>query len=396
MNQLHELFQNHFGDPSSTFFVRAPGRVNLIGEHVDYNNGFVLPIATPMSTRLRIRPRHDRQVQIYSSNFQTRLSFSLDHLEKQDSWLDYVIGVARELASESVPLHGFEGVLESDVPTASGLSSSAALEVSAALAFTHLAQQPMAAADVALLCQRAENRFIGVNCGIMDQMAVAACQENHALLLDCRSLETQQIPFALQEHSIVVTDSGAPRELAASAYNQRRLQCEEGLSILQKFLPHAESLRDITLTEYFQYESQIPELTRKRVRHVISEVERTECAAKLLKNNDLVRFGDCMNASHESLRNDYEVSSNELDWLVHWSRTHDGVLGARLTGAGFGGCTVTLIKSSEVADFIERLPTEYSAATGRSARCWVCMAAPGASVSELNPKKLISSETRKI
>jgi galactokinase len=380
MSQLQELFEQEFDTTGETFFVRAPGRVNLIGEHVDYNDGFVLPIATPMSTRLRVRARADRTVELFSANFNERQSFSLDDLKKQDSWIDYVAGVARELASEAVPLHGFEGVIESDVPTASGLSSSAAIEVGAALVFTHLAQQPMAPADIALLCQRAENRFIGVNCGIMDQMAVAACKENHALLLDCRSLETEQVPFKLEESSVVVTDSGAPRELASSAYNERRAECEQGLQLLQKNLPHAESLRDVSPEEFARYESELPEIVGKRVRHVVSEIERTLQATEYLKHNDLPAFGNCMNESHDSLRDDYAVSSTELDWLVNWSRARTGVLGSRLTGAGFGGCTVTLIANSDVENFVAALPDEYFAALGRKARCWVCVAAPGAQV----------------
>lgn len=380
MNSLQELFESQFGNSGDSFFVRAPGRVNLIGEHVDYNDGFVLPIATTMSTRLRVRPRADRIVELFSSNFNERLGFSLDDMKKGDTWMDYIIGVARELASEAVPLHGFEGVLESDVPTASGLSSSAALEVGAALAFTHLASQPMAPSDIARLCQRAENRFIGVNCGIMDQMAVAACQKNHALLLDCRSLETEQVPFELDEYSLVVTDSGAPRELAASAYNERRAQCEEGLKLLQEKLPHLESLRDISPEEFARYESELPTVVQKRVRHVVSEIARTLQATEYLKRNDLAAFGTCMNTSHDSLRDDYEVSSDELDWLVNWSRAREGVLGSRLTGAGFGGCTVTLIANSEVENFVANLPHEYSSATSRTARCWVCTAQDGARV----------------
>ena len=197
VNELQSLFSTHFGDADNTFSIRAPGRVNLIGEHVDYNDGFVLPIATPMSTQFLLRARKDRIVKLFSDNLQTERSFSLNAIEKQGNWIDYVQGVARELASAQVPLHGFEGVLQSDIPTASGLSSSAAIEVGAALAWLHLACQPMTPVNIALLCQRAENKFIGVNCGIMDQMAVAACREDHALLLDCRSLEAQQIPFQL-------------------------------------------------------------------------------------------------------------------------------------------------------------------------------------------------------
>jgi galactokinase len=215
MNDLQELFAQHFGQSENAFAVRAPGRANLIGGHVDYNDGFVMPIATPMSIRLMVRPREDRTVELYSANFQTHFSFSLDDIEKSHNWLDYVKGVARELASAQVPLHGFEGVILSDVPAASGLSSSAALEVGATLAFLHLARQPMPAADIALLCQRAENKFVGVNCGIMDQMAVAACEKDHALLLDCRSLETEQIPFALKNHGL----QRAPRAVRSRTGN---------------------------------------------------------------------------------------------------------------------------------------------------------------------------------
>lgn len=381
MNELQSLFSTHFGEPEPSFSVRAPGRVNLIGEHVDYNDGFVLPIATPMSTQFLLRPREDRMVELYSSNFQTRFSFSLDAMEKQDNWIDYVQGVARELGSAQVPLHGFEGVLCSDVPTASGLSSSAAIEVGAALAFLHLASQPMTPADIALLCQRAENKFIGVNCGIMDQMAVAACHADHALLLDCRSLDATQIPFKLKNHAIVVTDSGAPRELAASAYNERRAECEAGLEILQKDLPHAESLRDISLEEYSRSKDKLPEIIQRRVHHVVSEIARTLLATEYLQVEDWAGFGECMNLSHNSLRDDYEVSSCDLDWLVDWSRAQPGVLGARVTGAGFGGCTITLIENAHVENFIAQLPSEYSAGTGRTARSWVCTASSGASIS---------------
>jgi galactokinase len=380
MNDLQELFAQQFGEDENTFAVRAPGRANLMGGHVDYNHGFVLPIAVPMSIRLMVRSRGDRVVELYSANFETRFSFSLDDIEKSHNWLDYVKGVARELASAQVPLHGFEGVILSDVPAASGLSSSAALEVGAALAFLHLAEQPMHAADIALLCQRAENKFVGVNCGIMDQMAVAACEKDHALLLDCRSLETEQIPFALKSHAVVIVDSGVPRELAASAYNERRAQCEAGLEILQKHLPPIEALRDVSLDEYSRFKDELPTVIQKRVRHVITEIARTQKAAEFLKAGDYAGFGDCINASHDSLRDDYEVSNSQLDWLVNWSRSQAGVLGARLTGAGFGGCIIALVENAALEDYLQNLPPEYSRATGKTARCWPCTAAAGARI----------------
>lgn len=379
---INELFTQQFGDDTNAFLIRSPGRVNLIGEHVDYNDGFVLPIAVPLEITLKVRPRADRRVELYAANFDERRSFSLDHLTHQHNWIDYVQGVAHELAGASVPLHGFEGVVISDVPVASGLSSSAAIEVAAALAFAHLAEQPLAPVDIAKLCQKAENNFVGVNCGIMDQMAVAACRADHALLLDCRDYSTRQVPFRLKNHSIIVTDSAAPRELASSAYNERRAQCEEGLAQLQKKLPHVMSLRDVTTEELKKYGDDLDPIVRKRVQHVVDEIARTTYACENLENDNLEVFGECMNGSHKSLSELYEVSSAELDWLTDWARQQPGVLGSRLTGAGFGGCTVTLLENSSVDDFQKNLPREYKAAMNRDARCWVCVAVEGAQVME--------------
>ncbi|HVF09218.1 MAG TPA: galactokinase [Abditibacteriaceae bacterium] len=389
---MQRLFSTHFGSAGTadagagdgTFGVRAPGRVNLIGEHVDYNDGFVLPIAISLETRLMVRPRADRNVELYSANFEERIRFSLDHMERQGNWMDYVQGVARELAGASVPLHGFEGVVSSDVPVASGLSSSAAIEVAAALTFTHLAQQPMAPTDLARICQKAENNFVGVNCGIMDQMAVAACHADHALLIDCRTLDHSQVPLRLSDHVLIVTDSGAPRELASSAYNERRAQCEQGLEILRQKLPHLSSLRDVTSEDLARYGDALPAIVLQRVRHVVEEIARTLLAVEHLRRDDFAAFGKYMRESHESLAKLYEVSSAELDWLVNWAMAQPGVLGSRLTGAGFGGCTVTLIKRQNAEDFIARLPDEYKQAMEREARCWICKAEEGAQVLDLD------------
>lgn len=367
-------------DQNGNFTVRAPGRVNLIGEHVDYNDGFVLPMAISLETILRIRPRQDRTVSLYAVNFDEERSFELDNIEKQETWIDYIQGVAVELEKAGIPLQGFEGTIESTIPMASGLSSSAAIEVAAALAFTHLAGTPLPAPETALLCQRAENGFIGVNSGIMDQMAVAACRADHALLIDCRSLELKQVPFQLKDHVIVVTDSGAPRELASSAYNERRAQCEEGLAILQRELSQAKSLRDVTPADLEAHAEKLPPVVEKRVRHVVEEIARTEAAVASLQAGDLAAFGAAMSASHESLAKLYEVSSAELDWLTAWAREQPGVLGSRLTGAGFGGCIVTLIEKSAAETFIAQLPSAYRDAMGRDARSWICGAEPGARV----------------
>ena len=381
MKTINATFQTHFGDDARAFTVVAPGRVNLIGEHVDYNAGLVLPIAISRRTLLRVRPRDDRRVVLHAAQFDETREFSLEKIAHQNAWIDYVQGVAAQL-EKRFSLRGFEGVIESDVPMASGLSSSAALEVGAALAFLKAGEYSLAPREIALLCQKAENGFIGVNSGIMDQMAVAACEKNHALLLDCRSLETQQIPFLLhaenREYSLIVTDSGAPRELAGSAYNERRAQCEAGLKILREKLPHIETLRDVSPEELSHHETVLPDVVRKRVRHVVEEIARTKSAVESLRRGDLAAFGARMNESHDSLRDLYEVSSRELDWLVNWARHQEGVLGSRLTGAGFGGCNVTLLEKSAAENFMAELPEKYRAATGRNAHCFQCRAEAGA------------------
>jgi galactokinase len=335
-------------------------------------------MAIPLSLFLRVRPRGDRIVRLYAASFKEQHEFSLDSIKGQGNWIDYIQGVAHELAGASVPLHGFEGVITSEVPVASGLSSSAAIEVAAGLALLHLADQPMSASDLALLCQRAENRFMGVQSGIMDQMAVAACHRDHALLLDCRSLEHEHVPLQLCDHAIVVTDSAAPRELAASAYNERRAQCEEGVKLLQEQLPHVMALRDVTPGELSPLADVLPPIVRRRVHHVVDEIARTQRAVAQLRQHDLEGFGRSMYDSHVSLRDLYEVSSAELDWLVAWAMKCPGVLGSRMTGAGFGGCIVTLLKNSAVDVFLRELPHAYKAAHKRDARSWVCTAEEGA------------------
>ncbi len=364
------------------FLVRSPGRVNLIGEHVDYNDGFVLPMAIPLQTEMAIRARNDTKVRLYSPIFDAWGEFDLQSIQKTGTWIDYAQGVAFILARHGVELRGFEGVITSNIPLASGLSSSASFEVGVALAFLHLAGAHHSPVEIAVLCQQSENEFIGVNSGIMDQMAVAACIKGHALLLDCRSLEIEQVPIQLENHVFVITDSAAPRELASSAYNQRRAECEQGLAILQNLEIPAHSLRDITPLQLAAHGSDLPELVLKRVRHVVEEIGRTKLAVSELKHGDLAAFGRRMNESHDSLRHLYEVSSAELDFLTDFARTQPGVLGSRMTGAGFGGCTVTLIEKNRAETFIEQQIAAYGHATGRHARAWICDATPGASVSE--------------
>ena len=381
-SNINDIFTQRFGDDINAFTVRAPGRVNLIGEHVDYNGGLVLPMALSLQFTLRVRPRADNVVKLYAREFDDEQSFALDNMQKRGEWIDYVMGVADELQKANINLRGWEGVIESTIPIASGLSSSAAIEVGSCLAFLEIIEYSMSRAEIALLCQRAENNFMGVNCGIMDQMAVAACEKDHALLLDCRDLSMRQVPFVLREYSIVVTDSGAPRELASSAYNERRAQCEEGLAILQQFDSKLQTLRDVSPDFLEEHAMDLSGVVYQRVKHVVGEIARTLEAVRVLEDGDLARFGELMNQSHHSLRDEYSVSSMELDTLTDWARHQDGVLGSRMTGAGFGGCTVTLVAKANVEDFMRDQPIEYSKQTGRSARCWECTAEQGAQVLE--------------
>ena len=381
-SNINDIFTQRFGDDINAFTVRAPGRVNLIGEHVDYNGGLVLPMALSLQFTLRVRPRADNVVKLYAREFDDEQSFALDNMQKRGEWIDYVMGVADELQKANINLRGWEGVIESTIPIASGLSSSAAIEVGSCLAFLEIIEYSMSRAEIALLCQRAENNFMGVNCGIMDQMAVAACEKDHALLLDCRDLSMRQVPFVLREYSIVVTDSGAPRELASSAYNERRAQCEEGLAILQQFDSKLQTLRDVSPDFLEEHAMDLSGVVYQRVKHVVGEIARTLEAVRVLEDGDLARFGELMNQSHHSLRDEYSVSSMELDTLTDWARHQDGVLGSRMTGAGFGGCTVTLVAKANVEDFMRHQPIEYSKQTGRSARCWECTAEQGAQVLE--------------
>ncbi len=377
---LTQQFRDQYDGAQPTFGVRSPGRVNLIGEHIDYNDGFVLPMAIPLQTEMALRPRDDGKVVLHSPLFKESREFRLANCVKQGNWIDYVQAVASEMEATGIATHGFEGIVMSNVPLASGLSSSASFEVAVALAFLHLANVQKSPSEIALLCQRAENRFIGVNCGIMDQMAVAACTADHALLLDCRDLSMRQVPFKLRDHAIVITDSGAPRELASSAYNERRAQCEEGLRIMQKQVPNAKSLRDVSLDELDEIGGEMSSVVRRRLEHVIGEIERTQLAVAALERGDLETFGQQMNMSHASLRDDYEVSSAELDFLTDWARRQPGVLGSRMTGAGFGGCTVTLIEKSRSDAFIRGQINAYGEAMNRPARAWICEAVNGAEV----------------
>ncbi len=355
--------------------VRAPGRVNLIGEHTDYNQGFVLPMAIDCDVRIAAHARSDRAVRLYSVDFDQCDTFDLSDVSRLDTgstWANYVRGVADVLQREGYALRGLDAVIEGNVPIGAGLSSSAALELASVTAFRLLNGLLVSPVHAALLCQRAESEFVGVRCGIMDQFISSLGRAGHALLIDCRSLEHSLVPL-LPDATVVVVDSAVCRGLIESAYNERRAQCEEAARRLG-----VPALRDLSVHELATCLDGLPPAVARRSQHVVSENQRVLDSVAALRSGDTTALGALLNASHASLRDLFEVSTPELDTLVGIEQSAPGCLGARLTGAGFGGCTVALVWNHAVEAFKEAVRTEYQARTGNAPRFYVCKAADGA------------------
>ena len=375
-----KAFREAFGGEPE-LISRAPGRVNLIGEHTDYNEGFVLPVAVDRAVWVALRRREDRRARVYSANFGQWTEFDVDSPRKDPSvpWADYPKGVVSELRSSK--LGGFDMAIWGDVPLGAGLSSSAAIEVSVAFGLASLFGMEVNGKEMALLCQRAENRFVGVQCGIMDQFVAVLGKRGHALFLDCRDLVYEHVPIS-EGVSVVVCNSGVSRELASSAYNERRAQCEEAVRRLREALPEIGALRDVSPEEFEAYKHLLPEPIGRRARHVVYENMRVLSSLELLRRGDLKGFGRLMYESHRSLKEDYEVSGPELDLLVELASSVEGTLGARLTGAGFGGCTVNLVEREAVRTFEEFVGREYEARTGIRLEVYVCEVSDGAKLEE--------------
>jgi len=343
--ELIEEFERSFGQHPRLF--SAPGRVNLIGEHTDYNEGFVLPMAIDRRTYVAGLARDDRRVRVRSLNIQQEALFDLDQPgpKRRGSWLDYVEGTAQSLLARGFALHGADLLLWSEVPAGAGLSASAALEMAVGYALCRLAGhgEPDGVA-LALAGQAAEHEYVGTRCGIMDQYISALGRMDAALLIDCRTLEPQVVPLNLGTACFLICDTHVKHDLATSAYNERRAQCESALQHLAQFQPGLRSLRDVTFKLFLEQGHTLPELLHRRCRHVLSENRRTLAAALALQEGLLTDFGQLMAESHQSLRDDYEVSCDELDQAVSIATAQPGVYGARMTGGGFGGCTVTLLE----------------------------------------------------
>ena len=370
-------FRERYGEPRGIY--RAPGRVNLIGEHTDYNDGLVMPAALAFYTYVAAGVRSDDKLNVYSIDFREARDFDFAALVPGPTghWSDYVRGVAAVLRKRNISIEGANLVVKGAVPIGAGLSSSAAIEVATAYALLGVSGIALGRLEIASICQQAEHEYAGTKCGIMDQFISCFGVANHALMLDCRSLDFQSLAIP-ESVRIVICNTMVRHELAAGEYNRRRADCEAGVAFLRQQLPEIKALRDVSLAQLDEYGTAMPDTVHRCCHHVISENARVLEAADALKQDDLERFGRLMAESHASLRDDYEVSCAELDLMVELARKCRGVYGARMTGGGFGGCTVNLVDADAVTEFQVGVAQGYQRATGRLPEIYVCSAADGA------------------
>lgn len=375
--QLKTRFSDMFGGTARVF--RAPGRVNLIGEHTDYNDGFVLPAALDLSTYAAIAPRQDRRIRVWSRSMNQSAEFDLDAPapRPRHDWSDYVRGVAIMLERETGRLSGADIAIDSDVPLGAGVSSSAALEVAVGSALLAISGDEIGATALALACQRAENEFVGARCGIMDQLIACHARAENALLIDCRSLEGRAVPIDTNLR-LVISNTMVRHAIAAGEYNLRRQECEEGVRLLSGALPGITALRDVTSDALEAHRDLLDPLVYRRCRHVVTENERTVRAAAALEAGDHDLLGALMRGSQASMRDDFEISCREVDRMVELNEKADGVVGARMTGGGFGGCTISLVAADAVDAFKESVAPAYQAATGLQPQIFVCRPGAGA------------------
>jgi len=386
IDQITNIFQEKFGQ-TPVHIARAPGRVNLLGEHVDYNDGFVLPAAIDRATYIAFSPTASPHTALVAADFNERASFSPQTIPTKtqtDSaplpeWASYPAGVMWALLEEGLSVPALHAVYTSNVPRGSGLSSSASVEMAFIIAWQTLGGWTLPPMQRALLGQKAENQYVGVNCGIMDQFASACGAENKLLLLDCRSLEWRSIPWP-ENVSIVIADTAVRRKLTSGEYNKRRAACEEAVRLLQQDLPNIKALRDVSMEDFNRLSGKLPDEVSKRSRHVVEEIERSKQAPALLEAGDIQNFGTLMNQCHISLRDLYEVSCPELDTMVRIAQSIDGCYGARLTGAGFGGCTVNLVAHERGDAFARALATRYESETGYHPEIYISRPSDGAAL----------------
>lgn len=374
--QLLNAFRARFGSAATIY--RAPGRVNLIGEHTDYNDGFVLPAAIEFYCWVAAAPRPDRKLVIHSENFNQSAEGNLDAIAgvAKNHWSGYPLGVAWAIEASGKRLKGANLLIRGEVPLGAGLSSSAAVEVATGFALLDQSELPIDLKNLAQVCQKAENEFVGAHVGIMDQFVSCHGRASHALLLDCRSLEYNlvKLPPGIQ---LVISNSMVKHEIGSSQYNVRRAECQQGVRVLRDVLPEIRTLRDVTLAQLQEHRGLLSAKVYSRCHHVVTENGRVQGAVQAFESGDLRGLGRLMSDSHRSLRDDYEVSSKELDLLVEIAMAQPGVVGARMTGGGFGGCTINLVESSAVEAFKKHVARGYFEGTGRQPEIYVSPAADG-------------------
>ena len=372
--EIKKMFIEIYGGSEDDLRVFAsPGRVNLIGEHTDYNGGYVFPAALKMRTTIVLRPNGENVVRLAATDLPDRVEVDVNKIEdyKGIKWGDYQAGIISEMLKDGYDIVGCDMLYDDTTPHGGGLSSSAAIEVSTALAFATLHNEkngigkPVDMIEMAKIGQRAENVYVGVNCGIMDQFASAMGKEDHAIFLQCQSLDYKHVPVKLDGKKIVVSNTKKKHSLGASKYNERRSECEKGFEILKKAMPEKNCLGEISVEEFEAHKHLLTDdVVFRRIRHVITEDDRVLKSIVALEAGDIAKFGEYMNGSHDSLRDDYEVTCLELDTMVEEARKIKGVLGSRMTGAGFGGCTVSIVEADAVDTFIAEVGKNYEARTG--------------------------------
>lgn len=382
-----ELVTKEFSErfhSTPTLWVQAPGRVDLMGSHTDYNHGFVLTMAIDRETWIALRPREDQKVSICSLNLEGCRTFDLNHItyDESVSWTNYVRGVAKVLQHEGYGLQGFDGLVHSTIPFGSGLSSSAALEVATATAFKALGNFELDPVKLALLCQRAESEFVGMNCGVLDQYSSALGEAGYSVVLDCRNL-THQLASVPEDIRVVICDTRAKRELTGSEYPERRAQCEDGARRLSAFYPDVKALRDVTLEQFTLHEAELPEIVARRSRFIIEENQRVLDLAEALSCNDRTAITRLTADSYTGARDLFEISSQEMEAMIHAMRSGPGLIGARQAGAGFGGCMVAFVQREQIDGFAEHVQKAYLHETGIHPEVYPVQAAPGAGVLQM-------------
>jgi len=365
-NLTEKFFEKYANRNNMPVLFFSPGRVNLIGEHTDYNGGFVFPCALNYGTYLLIRTIDENLLRFSTANFNDDLETKIEglFLNNGKKWINYPLGVINEFTKRGIKITGLEMLYYGDVPNGAGLSSSASIEMVTAVALNDFFQANFSTIELVKMSQKAENEFVGMNCGIMDQFAVGFGKEDNAIFLNCDTLDYENVPIILNENALIITNTNKRRGLTDSKYNERRSECERAVEHLQVYKP-IKNLSELNIGDINILEKYITDpVIRKRATHVISENGRVLEAVKVLKENNISRFGELMNQSHDSLKNDYEVTGLELDTLVYEGRKLPGVIGTRMTGAGFGGCTVSIVRKSDSAKFMNELSTVYQARTG--------------------------------